>query len=184
MNLRLLTPCLALLFLVPAARATESLVLNGSGIRTKPILGAMYDLALYVPDSLKGTDAKTIIEANQPMEFVLTIKSSLITRARFVEATTEGFAKAAATGYTSDRTPAFFSQFDNVEFRKGDVIVMRHTADGLSTLYRKSASGELPAIEKTLGTIPGLDFKKALFAIWLGGAPVQAALKQSLLGIP
>jgi hypothetical protein len=181
MKSRLLMPALALaLAFATVATASESLVLNGSGLRTKMILGAMYDLALNVPESLKGSDGKTLIESDQPMEFVLTLKSSLITRARFVEATSEGFAKAAEAGYASDQTPAFLDQFANTEFKKGDVITMSYGPGGLTTLYRKLADGSATR----LGTIPGLDLKKALFAIWLGDKPVQASLKKALLGTP
>ena len=180
MKLRLLVPAL-LLALATIAAATESLVLNGSGVRTKMILGTMYDLSLYVPESLKGADAQSILESGKPMEFVLLIKSSLITRDRFVEATTEGFAKAAAAGYASGKTPAFLEQFAATEFRKGDTVVMRYGPDGLSTFYRTPAEGETPATEIKLGAIPGLDLKKALFAIWLGDSPVQESLKNALL---
>ena len=183
MKLRMLVPVLALaLILASAAVATasESLVLNGSGVRTKLILGAMYELSLYVPDSLKGSAAPALIEADRPMEFVLTIQSSLITRARFVEATTEGFAKAAEAGYASEKTQAFLDQFAATEFKKGDVIVMRYASGGLATSYQKQADGS----EAKLGTIPGPDLKKALFAIWLGEEPVQESLKKSLLGAP
>jgi hypothetical protein len=185
MKTRLLIPALVLLLAcATAARATESLVQNGSGIRTKPILGAMYALTLQVPEALKGADGKAIIEADRPMEFVLAIRSRLITRARFVEATTEGFAKAAEAGYASDKTQAFFDQFAAAEFRKGDVILMRYADGALTTLYRKPATEDAGATETKLGSIPGLDFKKALFAIWLGDNPVQEPLKKALLGAP
>lgn len=183
MKLRLVYPVLVLLLaLSTATTAAESLVLNGSGVRTKMILGTMYDLALHVPQPLKGADGKTILEANQPMEFVLTIRSGLITRARFVEATTEGVAKAAAAGYSADETTEFLNQFSATEFKAGDVIVMRYDSDGLSTFYRRPAKGETTAAETKLGTIPGLELKKALFAIWLGDSPVQVSLKNGLLG--
>lgn len=181
MKLRLLVPAL-LLALATLAAATESLVLNGSGLRTKMILGAMYDLSLYVPETLKGAEAKTLLEADQPMEFVLEIKSSLITRERFVEATTEGFATAAKAGYASDQTQAFLDQFATTEFKKGNTVVMRYGPAGLVTSYRTPAAGEAPATETQLGAIPGLDLKKALFAIWLGTPPVQESLKKGLLG--
>ncbi|MGD9783022.1 MAG: hypothetical protein AB7V14_12865, partial [Kiritimatiellia bacterium] len=71
-----------LLALAVVSSASESLVLNGTGIRTKPILGAMYELSLSDPESLKGAEAKTLVESDQPMEFVLEIQSRLITRAR------------------------------------------------------------------------------------------------------
>ena len=161
-----------------AAPASESLVLSGSGLRTKPILGTMYELKLFVPESLKGAAAAALVDADQPMEFVLTIQSRLITRARFVEATTEGFAKAASAGFASGRTGQFNAQFDATEFKRGDVITMRWGGGELTTLYRTADT------EKTLGTIPGLDLKKALFAIWLGASPVQESLKKALLGAP
>ena len=162
-----------------AACASESLVRRGSGIRTKPILGAVYELTLSVPESFKTADAKTIIEADQPMEFALEIQSRLITRARFVEVTTEGFEKAARSGYASAKTQAFLDQFSAVEFKKGDFVLMRYADGALATIYRTAAGAETP-----LGSISGLDLKKALFAIWLGEKPVQESLKKALLGAP
>ena len=47
------------------------------------------------------------------------------------------------------------------------------------TEYRKADGSET-----TLGTIPCLDLKKALFAIWLGEVPAQDSLKKALLGAP
>lgn len=169
-----------LLALAVVAPASESLVLNGSGIRTKPILGAMYELSLSVPESLKGTDAKTLVESDLPMEFVLEIQSRLITRARFVETTSSGFAKAAQSGYASDQTQAFLDQFAAVEFKKGDAVVMRYANGALATLYRKAADGS----EAPLGAIEDFGLKKALFAIWLGDVPAQESLKKALLGAP
>jgi len=182
----LLSTLAALLLLAPAVQASDTLVLNGSGLRTKMILGAMYDLSLRVPSALKGADAPTLIEADEPMELVLTLRSSLINRKRFVHATGGGFAKAAKSGYKTDQQEAFLGQFDKIVFRKGDIILMSYGDDGLTTLYQKKKTpkkGEDPAFSDTiLGSLPGLDLKKALFAIWLGDAPVQASLKKELLG--
>ena len=168
-----------LLAAATAATASESLVRRGAGVRTKPILGAIYELTLSVPETLKSADAKALIEADRPMEFVLEIQSRLITRARFVEVTTEGFEKAARSGYASARTQAFLDQFSAVEFKKGDFVLMRYADGALATIYRTAAGAETP-----LGSIPGLELKKALFAIWLGDVPAQESLKQSLLAAP
>ena len=176
---RLPAIAIATLALVLAATASESLVVRGSGIRTKPILGALYELTLYVPESLQAADGPAILGADQPMAFHLTLKSSLITRKRFVETTTEGFAKAAASGYTSPNTHAFLDQFANTEFKKGDTVIMRYADGALTTLYRTAGGTETP-----LATIPGLDLKQALFAIWLGATPAQESLKTSLLATP
>ena len=168
-----------LLAAAAAASASESLVRRGSGIRTKPILGAIYALTLSVPESLNAADARTIIEADQPMEFLLEIQSRLITRTRFVEVTTEGFEKAARSGYPAPQKKAFLSQFSAIEFKKGDFVVMRYADGALATSYRKADGAET-----ALGSIPGLDLKKALFAIWLGDVPAQESLKQALLAAP
>lgn len=164
------------------AAASDALVLNGSGLRTKPLLGAMYELSLFVPQEMKGAHPKALVEYAQPMELSLLIKSSLINRSRFVEATSEGFEKAAQSGHASGQTQQFLKQFDAIEFRKGDTVVMRYENGGLVTLYRKAATPEAGATETKLGRIPGIELKQALFAIWLGDSPVQESLKKSLLG--
>jgi hypothetical protein len=157
--------------------AGQALVKNGSGVRTKSIFGTLYYLTLMVPAKIQGKDAKTIIEANEPMSMILLIDSRLVTRERFVETTSEGFAKAASAGYTSTSTKKFLDQFAKIKFSKGDVVYMNYTAAGLSTQYKYKETGKL----ENLGTIPGLDLKKALYAIWLGSNPVQDSLKKALL---
>ena len=174
---------LGLAFAASASSAADQLVLNGAGMRTKPILGAMYELALYVPAEMKGAHPKAIVEDARPMELVLTVRSSMITRPRFVEATSEGFAKAAKAGYPSPDVPRFLAQFDSVEFRKGDVVSMRFENGGLVTLFRKAESKDSKASETQLGRIPGIDLKRSLFAIWLGDVPAQESLKKELLGL-
>jgi Chalcone isomerase-like len=177
----------ALLLLAPAVQAKDSLILNGSGLRTKMILGAMYDLSLMVPSALQGAEAPQLINSDQPMELVLTIKSKLINRKRFVHATSGGFAKAAKSGYESHETEAFLKQFDDTVFRRGDIIRMSYGSKGLTTAYQTQETAEDGAVtfkSEKLGTLAGLDLKKALFAIWLGEAPVQASLKKGLLGNP
>ena len=175
---------LALLLALASLVHAGDLVPNGRGLRTKPLLGAMYDLELRVPDTLRGATAKTLIESDGPMEFVLTLQSGLINRKRFVEATTEGFEKAARSGYASAQTRDFLDQFASTEFRKGDAVLMSYADGTLTTTYRRAAAKDSPAADATLGRIPGPDIKKALFAIWLGEAPVQESLKNGLLGQP
>jgi len=182
----LLSALAALLLCTPTVQAKDSLVENGRGVRTKMIIGAMYDLSLMVPSALQGSEAPQLIGSDDPMELVLTIKSKLINRKRFVHATSGGFAKAAKSGYTSDKTDAFLKQFDDTVFRKGDIIRMSYGSKGLTTTYQTKETADDRSVTFTsekLGTIKGLDLKKALFAIWLGDAPVQASLKKGLLGI-
>ncbi|HPG51919.1 MAG TPA: chalcone isomerase family protein [Spirochaetota bacterium] len=171
-------------FAVADISVAGALVRNGSGVRTKSIFGTLYYLSLYVPGTLKGKSGKEIIEANEAMYLVLTIDSSLVTRERFVETTSDGFAKSAASGYASAKKAAFLAQFNKSKFSKGDVVLMSYTPAGLTTTYKKKEvgkDGKVTFKAEVLGTIAGLDLKKSLFAIWLGSNPVQESLKTSLL---
>ncbi|TFH40220.1 MAG: hypothetical protein E4G96_07895 [Chrysiogenales bacterium] len=155
----------------------QEMVRNGSGNRTKSIFGTLYYATLWLPASLQGKSGSQIIDANQPMMMVLTLDSGLITRERFVEATSEGFGKAEAAGYSTPKKKAFLDQFGKVKFSKGDVISLTYANGALSTSIRFKADGK----KESLGAIAGLDLKKALFAIWLGPKPIQESLKKSLL---
>lgn len=182
---RILLAVLAFLLLSPAGHAKSKLVENGTGVRTKMILGTMYELTLNVSESLKGAEARELIESAEPMELVLTVKSKLINRARFVEATSGGFAKAAESGYESKETETFLKQFDDVVFHRGDIIRMCAGQDGLTTSDQTTEKGEDGSVtlkNRKLGIIKDPALKKALFAIWLGNAPVQESLKKALLG--
>ena len=155
----------------------KEMMKNGTGTRTRSIFGTLYYATLWVPAPLQGKTGKEIIEADQPMMIVLAIDSSLITRERFVEATSEGFAKSEASGYASPKKQAFLNLFDKVKISKGDVISMGYAPAGLTTSIQYKETGKT----ETLGTLAGLDLKKALFAIWLGPNPIQESLKNSLL---
>ncbi len=155
----------------------KGMVKNGTGNRTKFLFGTLYVATLYVPADLKGKSAKDVIEANEPMSMVLVIESNLITKDRFLEATVEGFNKAASAGYPSAMKQAYLDQFKKVELKKGDVLTMNYAGGAVVTMLKAAASNKT----ETLGTIAGLEFKKALYAIWLGPNPVQESLKKGLL---
>jgi hypothetical protein len=155
----------------------KEMVKNGTGNRTKFLFGTLYVATLYVPADLKGKSAKDIIESNEPMSMVLVIESNLITRDRFLEATSEGFNKAASSGYPSAHKQTYLDQFKKVELKKGDVLTMNYGGGAVVTMLKASKSNKT----QTLGTIAGLEFKKALYAIWLGPNPVQDSLKNGLL---
>ena len=62
-----------------------------------------------------------------------------------------------------------------------EALEQRYALAGDLGTAEAPAEGETPATEIKLGAIPGLDLKKALFAIWLGDSPVQESLKNALL---
>ena len=176
-------PAIAIISIAGAAVAdTDDRLVNPvsrTGSRTMLLLGTLYDLTLEIDADLSNASAKTLIETNAVMSLTIEIKSGMVSRERFVKTTTEGFEKAAKSGYKSDKTADFLKQFDGVDFKKGAIVIMKATEDTLETRFKESADGE----GKILGIIDeAADLKKALFAIWLGDNPAQDSLKEQLLG--
>lgn len=151
--------------------AGKSLMLNGAGTREKFWMD-MYVGALFV--SKKNRDAQSIIHADEPMAMELTIVSSLISSDKMSDAVEEGFEKSSKGNTSSLRSRIDqFKGFFKEKIKKGDVFTMIYeTGKGLTVLRNGNKSG----------TIPGLDFKKGLFGIWLCDEPADKDLKKALLG--
>jgi len=155
-------------FLLPA---TENLVLNGQGTRTKLFL-TLYEAGLYLRE--KSTDAVSIVAADQPMAIRLVVESSLITSEKMEQAVLEGFAKSTGgrTAVLHKEIDAFIEVFRD-EIKENDVYEM---------IYFPARGVQVMKNNVTAVSIPGLPFKQALFGIWLGPDPVQESLKKGLLG--
>lgn len=151
--------------------ADQQLLLNGAGTREKFWMD-MYVGALFV--KTKTQNASEIIAANDIMVMELTIVSGLITSQKMSDAVDEGFIKSTNNSLSSLQTRINqFKQIFKDEIKKGDKYVFQYEpSKGLSIIR----NGKLSAI------IPGLDFKKALFGIWLCDNPADKDLKLQLLG--
>jgi hypothetical protein len=90
------------------------------------------------------------------------------------DAVDEGFIKSTNNSVSSLQSRINqFKQIFKDEIKKGDQYVFQYEpSKGLSIIR----NGKLSAI------IPGLDFKKALFGIWLCDNPADKDLKSQLLG--
>lgn len=151
--------------------AGKTLTLNGAGTREKFWMD-MYVGALFVTKRTK--DAQSIINADESTAIELTIVSSLITSDKMSDAVEEGFAKSAKNNLSTlrSRIDQFKGYFKD-KIKKGDVFTMIYEAGkGLTVLKNGNKTG----------VIPGLDFKKGLFGIWLGDDPADSDLKKGLLG--
>ena len=148
-----------------------SLVLNGAGLREK----AWFDLyagGLYLTS--KSGDASSIINADETMAIKLDILSKLVTTKKMVSAVDDGF-ESSLNGNTAPMADkiAKFKGFFSDEIVKTNVFDIAYIK-GKGVVVSKNGN--------ELGTIPGLEFKKALFAIWLGPDPADDDLKEEMLG--
>lgn len=154
----------------------EQLVKLGTGTRTEYRL-RIYTADLWIPPESKGNTAKQILEADEPSVVVLKVVSGMITTERFVNAIYEGFQKAAVSGYKTDKHKQFLDLFETIDLNRGDRCYIKYIP-GTGVTVKAFVDGN----EETYGPIPGLEFKQALYAIWIGPEPVQTGLKNGMLG--
>jgi len=149
----------------------SDLVLNGAGVRTRLII-KLYVGSLYT--TTKSTDAAAIIAADEPMAIRLNIISDLLTKDKMVKALKKGF-KSSTGGNTAPIQP----QIDQMIGLMKDKI---GTKDQYTVNYKPGSGTHVSRNGEEVGVVEGLEFKKALFGIWLSDKPAQASLKSGMLG--
>jgi len=146
------------------------LILNGSGARTQFFL-ELYVAGLYLtqPDS----DPAAIASANEPMSIRVKITSGFVSQEKLVESLTEGFQQA-----TDGNVASIQPQID--QFRKcfAEKITKGDTFD---MVYIPQQGVILNKNGKLKGVVAGIEFKQALFNIWLSDNPADEDLKQAML---
>ena len=150
----------------------DELVLNGAGLRKKYRFVKVYVGGLYLIQ--KNADPQKIIEADESMAVKMHFIRDGVSGKKLIDGWTEGFDKATGGNVLPikeeiDRFNSFFTE----EAKKDDVYdIIYIPGQGVSVFIKGTLKG----------TIKGLDFKKALFSIWLGNKPADSGLKEGMLG--
>jgi len=151
--------------------AGEKLVLNGAGLRTK-LFFKIYAGGLYL--AKPSQDAEAIINTDEPMLVRMYFIYDGVSAEKLREGWQDGF-KLTAPDADEDLQQAMvaFTALFNAEAKENDVYdIAWLPGNGVEVRFNGKLQGE----------ISGLDFKKALFAIWLGREPVDDDLKEGMLG--
>lgn len=151
----------------------KTLQLNGAGGRSKMWL-EVYVQALYL--SQLSQDPQFIIDSDTEMAIRIEITSSMVSSNKLTKAMNTGFEKSAGSNLEElrPRIEDFKKLLSDV-IKEKDVFVLGYNPlDQTINVYKN---------EVLKGKIPGFDFKKALFGIWLSDKPVDETLKKHLLGI-
>jgi len=160
---------------VPAKLKQDNteLILNGAGIRTK-LFFKLYTSGLFV--TAKSKNGNEIAAADKPTAFRLTITSGMISSENMSEAVQEGFGKSMKgnTAPLQAKINEFINTFKKEAIKENDVFEMWYLPGVGVKTYKNG---------KLQSTIAGLDFKKALFGMWLGDDPVDEDMKEDLLGL-
>ncbi|WP_299679914.1 chalcone isomerase family protein [uncultured Dokdonia sp.] len=147
------------------------LVLNGAGMREKVVFD-LYAGGLYLQS--KSSDAQRIINADETMVIKLDIVSKLVSSKKMKSAVDDGFEASTDDNIApiEDRIEKFKGFFSD-EIVKTNVFDIAYIKGQGTVVYKNGTK---------VGTIEGLDFKKALFGIWLGEDPADEDLKEGMLG--
>ena len=149
----------------------DKLMLNGGGIREKWWID-IYVGGLYVVK--KSNDSGKIVDEDKPMAVRLHIISSLINRDKMVKAIREGFEKS-----TGGNTQPIQKEIDALLSAIKEELKIDDVFD---LIYEPGKGVSLLKNGKQKVTVKGMEFKKALFGIWLGSDPVDKDLKKGMLG--
>lgn len=150
----------------------QYLKINGGGIREKMFLD-LYVGVLYLEEKTNNADG--IINSDKPMAIKLRIISSMVSKDNMEEAVREGFDKSTNNNISPIKTKIdkLIENGFSSEIIKGDIFDLTYIPGKGTTLSKNN---------KELVTITGLDFKKALFGIWLCNKPADENLKKKMLG--
>jgi hypothetical protein len=145
--------------------------LNGAGVREKFWID-LYVGALYL--SNPSSDGNQVLNADEAMAVKLHIVSKLISSEKMIDAVREGFENS-----TNDNTKPIESKIEKFigffedEITKGDIFDITYQPGKGVVAYKNG---------KEKGIIEGMEFKKALFGIWLSNNPADDDLKEGMLG--
>jgi len=149
----------------------NTLMLNGQGTRVKFFM-KVYASSLYLETASNKADE--IINNDAPMSIRIDVMSSLVTPDAMKTALNEGLVKS-----TGNNTVPIMKEIDqlnstfNTEVGSGDFYEFTYLPDSGTHVLKNS---------KYIDTIPGLEFKKAFFGIYISKNPIQKSLKKAMLG--
>ena len=148
------------------------LFLNGAGVRKK-FFFKIYAIGLYVKK--KTTNAEEILNADEPMAVKMRFIYNGISPKKMKNAWLEGFEKSTHGNIAplKNKIDKFNSLF-NVKVKRDFIYDL---------IYIPDKGTEVHLNGKLLGVIKGLDFKRALFGIWIGDKPINKGLRKKLLGL-
>jgi Chalcone isomerase-like len=146
----------------------KTLKLNGMGLRVKFIV-RVYVAGLYVENTTK--DPEKIIASDEARSVQLKMLRDL-DKKTVAEAIAVGFEKNS-----KKQLPALKERLDKLtaglkDLKEGELFTLTYVPGKGTTV--KGAGAEQ--------NVPGKDFADALFAVWLGGDPVDPGCKKGMLG--
>ncbi len=150
---------------------TDTATLRLSGVGVLKYLGfiRIYNGALYLPPKVMGEDALMDVPKRLEVEYLRSFKA-------------EDFGAATIAGMRKNVEPETYDRLaDRIDAHNRLYPDIRR-GDRVSLTYLPGAGTEVAVNGAAMGTIPGADFARALFSLWLGDNPFDDDFKRALRG--
>jgi len=147
------------------------LTLNGHGSRVQMFM-KVYENSLYLLSS--NSNAEEIINKDEAMAIRIDVTSSLVTVDAMKKALIEGLEKS-----TDNNTGPIMKEINQLTSTFNSDV---STGDFYEFIFVPITGINVVKNSVYIDTIPGIEFKKAFFGIWLSDNPIQKNLKKAMLG--
>ena len=147
------------------------LTLNGEGTRVRFFM-KVYNTSLYLVSS--NSNAEEILSTDEAMAIRLDVTSTMVTTDAMKDALNSGLVKSTGNNISpiTEEINQLIATF-NSDVTDSDFFEFIYMPDSGTNVLKNS---------QYIDTIPGIEFKKAFFGIWLSNDPIQKNLKQAMLG--
>ena len=146
-------------------------MLNGKGTRVVFFM-KVYEGSLYL--ETKNSDADEIINNSSPMALRIDVISELVTADAMKKALSDGLEKS-----TNNNTGPILNEIEQLSASFNSAVT---SGDFFEFIYIPKTGTHVLKNNELVELIPGLDFKKAFFGIFLSNNPIQKNLKKAMLG--
>ncbi len=152
----------------PGRWEDDALTLVGTAVQKRSLFD-VYRISLELES--ESADAEEILASNQIKRIRLVMLRSG-KRQQIAKALSDGLRRGAPPELVQQVEPRFRQLLSAIpDLKKGDQITITYVPNQGTTLESKSSSM----------TLPGHDFQRAIFSIWLGSDPGTARIKRELL---
>ena len=149
----------------------STLMLNGKGTRVVFFM-KVYEGSLYL--ETKSSDADEIINNSSPMALRIDVTSEMVTADAMKKALSDGLEKS-----TNNNTGPILNEIEQLSSSFNSTVT---SGDFYEFIYIPEIGTHVLKNNELVELIPGFDFKKAFFGIFLSKNPIQKNLKKAMLG--
>ncbi|MFL2508200.1 MAG: chalcone isomerase family protein [Candidatus Pseudothioglobus sp.] len=149
----------------------STLMLNGKGTRVVFFM-KVYEGSLYL--ETKSSDADQIINDSYPMAIRIDVTSEIVTADAMKKALSDGLEKS-----TNNNTVSILDEIEQLSSSFNSAVT---SGDFYEFIYIPEIGTHVLKNNEFVELIPGLEFKKAFFGIFLSKSPIQKNLKKAMLG--